>query len=322
MRDRNDSPVPARSADAPQYPDTAPRRSDTAPRRSEPLSPVTVLGLGFMGTALAAALLDGGHPTTVWNRTPGKAEPLVARGATHAESVADAVSASPVAIVCVLDYDAAREVLAAAGDGLAGRTVVNLTNGTPKDARDMAAWVAGKGARYLDGGIMAVPAMIGGPGSLVLCSGSADAFETFEPVLRRLGSARYLGEDPGLASLHDLALLSGMYGLFGGFLHAVALVGTEGVRATEFTSSLLIPWLEAMMTSLPKLAAQVDAREHASTESNLAMQAVAVANIIEASRSQGIQADLMEPIRELIERRVARTGGMEEVSAVVEKMRG
>lgn len=71
-------------------------------------------------------------------------------------------------IVSVLDYPAAREVLSAAGDALAGRTVVNLTNGTPKDARDMAAWVAGKGARYLDGGIMAVPAMIGGPGSLVL----------------------------------------------------------------------------------------------------------------------------------------------------------
>lgn len=215
MRDRNASPAPVRSADAPQ-------RSETAPRRSRPLSPVTVLGLGSMGSALAAALLDGDHPTTIWNRTPGKAEPLVARGATRAATVTDAVSASPVAIVCVLDYPAAREVLAAAGDALAGRTVVNLTNGTPKDARDMAAWVAGNGASYLDGGIMAVPAMIGGPGSLALYSGSADAFESFEPVLRRLGSARYLGEDPGLASLHDLALLAGMYGLFGGFLHAVA----------------------------------------------------------------------------------------------------
>lgn len=75
------------------------------------------------------------------------------------------------------------------------------------------------------------------------------------------------------------------------------------------------------MTSLPELAAQIDARDYASTESNLAMQAVAVANIIEAIRSQGIRADLMEPIRKLIERRVARTGGMEEVSAVVEEVR-
>lgn len=76
------------------------------------------------------------------------------------------------------------------------------------------------------------------------------------------------------------------------------------------------------MTSLPKLAGQIDARDYASTESNLAMQAVAVANIIEASEAQGVRAELMEPIQELIERRVARTGGMENLSAVVEKMRG
>lgn len=58
MRDRIASPAPVRSADAPQ-------RSETVPRRSAPLSPVTVLGLGSMGGALAAALLDSGHPTTV-----------------------------------------------------------------------------------------------------------------------------------------------------------------------------------------------------------------------------------------------------------------
>ncbi|MGI5208325.1 NAD(P)-binding domain-containing protein [Spirillospora sp. CA-108201] len=41
---------------------------------------VAVLGLGEMGGALAGAVLDGGHPTTVWNRTAGKGEALVAKG--------------------------------------------------------------------------------------------------------------------------------------------------------------------------------------------------------------------------------------------------
>ena len=44
--------------------------------------PVTVIGLGLMGQALAGTLLRDGHPTTVWNRTPAKAGPLVARGAS------------------------------------------------------------------------------------------------------------------------------------------------------------------------------------------------------------------------------------------------
>ncbi len=44
--------------------------------------PVTVLGLGALGKALATAFLTNGHPTTVWNRTADKADPLVALGAT------------------------------------------------------------------------------------------------------------------------------------------------------------------------------------------------------------------------------------------------
>ena len=38
---------------------------------------VTVLGMGEMGRALAAALVAGGHPTTVWNRSPNRAAPAV-----------------------------------------------------------------------------------------------------------------------------------------------------------------------------------------------------------------------------------------------------
>lgn len=59
------------------------------------LRPVTVLGLGNMGFALAAALLDRGHPVTVWNRSPHKAVPLTDRGASLAATPAEAIAASP-----------------------------------------------------------------------------------------------------------------------------------------------------------------------------------------------------------------------------------
>ncbi|AVZ74581.1 hypothetical protein SLUN_22845 [Streptomyces lunaelactis] len=49
-------------------------------------SPVSVVGLGIMGTALAAAFLKAGHPTTVWNRSAAKTGPLVAQGALPARS--------------------------------------------------------------------------------------------------------------------------------------------------------------------------------------------------------------------------------------------
>lgn len=58
------------------------------------MTSVTVLGLGPMGQALAAALLDAGHHTTVWNRTEAKAAQLLSRGARWAPNPARAVTAS------------------------------------------------------------------------------------------------------------------------------------------------------------------------------------------------------------------------------------
>ena len=119
--------------------------------------------------------------------------------------------------MCVLEYDTVREILTPAGSALVGRVLVNLTNGRPQQAREMAEWVASQGAEYLDGGIMATPLMIGQPHSLVLYSGPEAVFHTYQTTLELLGTGKYLGADPGLASLHDLALLSGMYGVFAGF---------------------------------------------------------------------------------------------------------
>src|SRR5918998_902445 len=116
---------------------------------------VTVIGLGAMGSRIAEVLLRGGHPTTVWNRTPGRAEPLVAQGAVRAGSVAEAVAASPLVLVCVLDYAAAREIVEPVAGELAGRTLVHFTTGTPRQAREMAEWAAGHGIDYVDSGMMA-----------------------------------------------------------------------------------------------------------------------------------------------------------------------
>jgi 3-hydroxyisobutyrate dehydrogenase-like beta-hydroxyacid dehydrogenase len=50
-------------------------------RGTRNLVPVTVIGLGPMGRAMAGALMRAGHPVTVWNRTPRRADELVAEGA-------------------------------------------------------------------------------------------------------------------------------------------------------------------------------------------------------------------------------------------------
>ncbi|WP_462188941.1 NAD(P)-binding domain-containing protein, partial [Frankia sp. CcWB2] len=110
-----------------------------------------------MGRALAAAFLSNGHPTTVWNRSAGKADDLVANGATLAPSIRAAVEASPLVVICVSDYDAVHELLDPVGAALDGRTLVNLTTASSTVARETASWAAQLGSTYLDGAILALP---------------------------------------------------------------------------------------------------------------------------------------------------------------------
>jgi len=72
---------------------------------------VSVIGLGAMGTALAKAFLADNHRVTVWNRTASKCAPLGQAGAKIARSVTEAVDASQVVVVCVLDYSASDSLL-------------------------------------------------------------------------------------------------------------------------------------------------------------------------------------------------------------------
>ncbi|MEU6641698.1 NAD(P)-binding domain-containing protein [Saccharomonospora sp. NPDC046836] len=282
---------------------------------------VTVLGLGAMGTALSEVLLAGGHPVTVWNRTAAKADALVEKGAARAASPAEAIAASRLVIVCLLDYPSVREVLDSTADGLRGRALVNLTNGTPGQAREFAHWAACQGADYLDGGIMAVPPMIGTPAAFVLYSGSREVFDSHRGALDSFGDSIYLGAAAGLAALHDIALLSGMYGMIMGTIHAFALTGSEGIPAAQF-APLLTRWLSGMSQWPAGAAAQIEAQDYASgVVSNLAMQAAGYGNLIRAAEEQGISAELLAPLEPLLRRRVADGHGHEDLIGMMELLK-
>ncbi|MFG1686479.1 NAD(P)-dependent oxidoreductase [Nonomuraea sp. NPDC049269] len=277
---------------------------------------ISILGLGLMGQALARTLVKAGHSVTVWNRTDGKADGL---GATSVATAAEAVEASPLVIVCVLDYAAVREILGSVQ--LDDRVLLNLTNGRPAEARELAEWVAARGGDYLDGGIMAVPQMIGTPGALILYSGSQPAFERYEQALGALARPRYLGADAGLASLYDLAMLTGMYGQIAGFLEAAALIASEKRPVAEFTSELLVPWLTAMATMQPRLAADIEAGDYATDVSNLEVNRVGMVNLLRAFEEQGVKPDLLLPMKDILDRRVAAGHGAQGLAGLIEELR-
>lgn len=258
-------------------------------------SAVTVLGLGPMGRALAGAFLDAGLRTTVWNRTPGRDGDLAARGATSAATPEEAVAASGLVVVCVVNYDASDAILRrpAVADALKGRTLVNLTADTPARARDTAAWAAAHGIRYLDGAIMTPTTSIGTPEAVFLHSGPTEVYHAHRPALDALGGTHsHLGEDVGRAAAYDVALLDIFWTAMAGYAHALAVAGAEGISGRE-----LAPFAQGISAILPPLfeefAGDVDDATYSGELNPITSAVSSMSHIIEASEGHGIEASVM-----------------------------
>lgn len=271
-----------------------------------------------MGSQLARTALNAGHPTSVWNRTAARVSPLVEEGAAALATPAEALGADLI-VVCLFDQASVHEVLDPVADGLAGRRLLNLTTTSPEGARELARWAAGHGAEYLDGGIMATPEMIATPHSAILYSGSAAVFEDHRTFLELWGSAEYFGDDPGMASLYDLALLSAMYVMFAGFVHGAAMVGAAGVPAKEFAARTAA-WLPALMPAVAEYAAVIDGGDY-TVPGQQSLYFSDLTDIVNASRDQGISTEVVDMVQRLIHRQIDAGHGDEGFARIFESVK-
>ncbi|MEU0752457.1 NAD(P)-dependent oxidoreductase [Streptomyces albogriseolus] len=283
-------------------------------------SAVTVLGLGPMGRALAGAFLEAGLRTTVWNRTPGRDRDLLARGASGARSAEEAVAASPLTVVCVVNYDAADAVLRrdAVAGALKGRTVVNLSADTPERARELADWAAGHGVRYLDGAIMTPTTTIGTPAAVFLHAGPEDLYEEHRPVLEALGGTHtHLGEEIGRAAAYDIALLDIFWTAMAGYAHALAVARAEGITARE-----LAPFAQGIGEILPPLfeqsAEEMDRGSFPGDGNPLTSAVSSMAHIVHTSEAHGIDAGVMRAAEGMARRAIGRGHGADGFLRVAE----
>lgn len=281
--------------------------------------PVTVIGLGPMGQAMARALMAGGHPVTVWNRTPSRADGLVADGATRADSPAAAVAASDLAILSLTDYQAMDDILGPVGPGLAGHTIVNLSSDTPERTRRAAAWAAGLGARFLTGGVMVPEPMVGTEAAYVYYSGPRSLVDQHAATLGLIGAPRYVGEDPGLAQLWYQAQLDVFLTALSGLLHATALAGSAGVTAAEFLPEALqtLADIPAMLAG-EDTARNLDAGIHPGDQSTATMMGATADHIVGASEAAGIDVELPRAISSHYGQAIAAGHGRDSWTSLIE----
>lgn len=267
------------------------------------MSDVTMIGLGPLGAAMAHVLVEAGRETTVWNRTAARAEPLVAAGATLAASPEAAVAASPVVIVCVTNYDASDAILRTqqVKDTLEGRVLVQLSTGSPAQARDGEAWISACGGAFLAGHVQAYPREIGQPETSILLSGSDAAFARCEDVMRTLAPAlSYLGPECGGALVMSLAITLVQFAARCGVMQGLAIAEASGLSRRQM-ADLAAPHLKRGIDSSFRDAFALDNPAYEETQAPIRIWKAGFPNITAIVREAGCDPTLVDAFETLLD---------------------
>ncbi|HEX3692250.1 MAG TPA: NAD(P)-dependent oxidoreductase [Solirubrobacteraceae bacterium] len=154
---------------------------------------VGFLGLGIMGSRMAANVAAGGFPLTVWTHSDGKAERWSAQhaGTTVAATPAEVAAASDLVVSMVVDGDQVESVLCGSSgvcDGAhEGLLCVDMSTIAPTDTRRIAARLAAHGVAMIDAPVTGSAPRAQAGTLTIMVGGEAEHFERARSVLEAMG---------------------------------------------------------------------------------------------------------------------------------------
>ncbi|UXA12888.1 NAD(P)-dependent oxidoreductase [Mycobacterium sp. SMC-8] len=200
------------------------------------------VGLGNMGSAMAANLLAAGHEVLAYNRSPEKAAALAERGATPVPTVAAACDAEVV--ISMLADDTALETVAFGDGGIlaslpAGAVHVSSSTISVALADRLTAAHADAGQVFVSAPVFGRPEAAAAAKLFVVAAGSADAVQSLQPVFDAIGQRSFVvSDDPKVANLVKLSgnfLIASVIESLG---EAMALVDKAGVDKQQYLELL------------------------------------------------------------------------------------
>jgi len=282
---------------------------------------LAVLGMGRMGHAVAERLLGGDHEVTVWNRTPRKADDLVARGAREAATPAAAAEATDATITSLADDTAVRIVVTGQDGvavGLGEGVLIDVSTVSPETTVDLAEAVGG---RLLASPILGSPKAVVSGEAGYLIGGPHELYDRLSPaydVLTEAGRRIYVGEDARVATtlklLSNYLLMSGIASL----AEAVAMA-----QAVGLPDELIRDYLGQLPLVAPALRNRLDdivSGDHAGWFSTtLGAKDVRLAE--DLALSHGVPLPLADAVRRRFEEAAAQGWADADIGAVVELLR-
>jgi 3-hydroxyisobutyrate dehydrogenase-like beta-hydroxyacid dehydrogenase len=203
---------------------------------------VAFLGLGIMGSAMAANLAKAGHEVTVWNRTPGKQ----VEGARTTATPAEAAKGVEVVWLCVSDTAAVESVLfgenGAEQSMTAGMIVADSSTISPSATRKFAERLALRGVQYVDSPMTGSKTGAESGTLLFILGGEEQTIEKLKPLYAAMGKKIFRMGEVGKGQSTKLVMNLQIALIYEGFAEALTLGAKLGVN-----TELLMPLVQASM---------------------------------------------------------------------------
>jgi 3-hydroxyisobutyrate dehydrogenase len=243
---------------------------------------IAFLGMGLLGSNFVRALRQRGETVHVWNRSPERAQALVAAGAVAFADAADAVRGATRVHLTLSDDAAVDAVLEAARPGFApGVIVVDHTTTSPAGTRARAARWAERGVAFQHAPVFMAPANALNATGFMLASGDRARFDALEPALAPMtGKLIYLGPEIDRAAAIKLFGNMFMMVMTTGLIDVLALAKATGVPREDVVQ--MFEWLNPGATLGVRLKRILDAK-YAEPSWELAMARKDVRLMLEAA---------------------------------------
>ncbi|MDF2517409.1 MAG: 6-phosphogluconate dehydrogenase [Sphingobacterium sp.] len=287
------------------------------------MNEVTIIGLGPMGQAMAKTYLNNGYKVSLWNRTKSKADNLVKEGCFYDRSITEVIKRSQLILVSLTNYDVFWSILENLKTDLNGKVIVNLSSGTPQEAREVSQWIIQQGGSFLSAGIMVPPSLVGkdDPNSYTFYSGPKKLFEQYQADLAVLTTTDYKGEDVGLAMLYYQAMLNILYTSMTGVIQSYALLKAGKINAIDFE-----PYTHEFLKFLPTLiqqaniAVEIDTKNYDGSQQNLKMMLAGAKHVTETAKEANIDFSVPKSIEALFQNTVNDGFGGNSTASIFETL--
>jgi 3-hydroxyisobutyrate dehydrogenase len=222
---------------------------------------IAFTGLGAMGAPMAENLLAAGFALRVWNRGPGRTDPLAARGATVCATPAEAVRGAAFVVSMVADDEATRQVMlgehGVVDAAAPGATIVDSSTNTPAMVREVARAAAARGVHHVDAPVSGSIAQARGRELVFMVGGPRSAFDAAQPLFAAMGRmSRHMGDSGAGATIKLINnMLSGTMNAALAEAMSVALAAGLDPEAVRELLGEGAAGSRLVKTKIPKMAA-------------------------------------------------------------------